>query len=156
MRCLSRGHTRRWPPLGWEGREAHPCSFVPHCNMAWQVYCFVPSLNGWQLPPIRPCQRKFITWRERFVRMIEGLCPGHAAEWEKYSILNIMNTASVADSMRQCVLNTFMYFNVLIFQIKVFKCSFRKVSNLDTAERNRTGWTDFELGRNKWRTCSKH
>lgn len=158
MRCLSRGQTWRWLPLGWEGRETCPHSFVPHWNMGWQVYCFVPSLNGWQLPPFRTCQEKFAMCRERFVRMTEGLCPGCLAEWRKYGLFKIMTTVSISNTACQCVLTPLMWFDVWIFQNKLFKCSFTALNKVDTAECNRTRlnwlWTGGE--RVKDETCSKH
>ena len=51
MSCLSGNMPRRrWLPLRWEGRKALSRSSVRHCNMCWQVYCRVPSLNEPQLP----------------------------------------------------------------------------------------------------------
>lgn len=50
--------------------------------------------------------------KERFVRMIEGLCPGRVAEMKKYDLFKIMTTVRLSNTPRQCGLTTLMCFDI--------------------------------------------
>lgn len=50
--------------------------------------------------------------KERFVRMIEGLCPGCVAELKKYGLFKIMITVRLSNAPRQCGLTTLMCFDI--------------------------------------------
>lgn len=77
--------------------------------------------------------------KERFVRMIEGLCPGCVAEMKKYGLFKITTTVRLSKAPRQGGSTTLMCFDIRILQIKLFKYSFTSLNKVDTAERNRTG-----------------